>query len=69
VRVEDSEFVKIKKDIRECLRLFGLIIIEWICDDDLLKFVNNMIVEKEFINFFKDIKCKFKNLFLLLKNI
>jgi len=43
--------------------------IEWICDDDLLKYVNDVIVVREFKNYFKGVKCKFINLFLLLKNI
>jgi len=43
--------------------------IEWICNDDLLKFVSDMIVGRKIINYFKDVKCKFTNLSLLLKNI
>jgi len=43
--------------------------IEWISDDGLLKSVSDVIVGKEFIKFFKDIKCMFTNLPLLLKNI
>jgi len=41
--------------------------IEWICEDDLLKFVSDVM--REFINYFKSVKCKFKNLSLLLENI
>ena len=52
------------KNIRDCLD-WGMI--EWICEDDLLKFVSDVIVEREFRNYFKDVKCKFTNLSLLLK--
>ena len=38
-----------------------------ICENGLLRFVSNMIVRREFINFFKSVKCKFTNLLFLLK--
>jgi len=40
-----------------------------ICVDGLLKFVSDVIVTREFRNYFKCVKCKFTNLPLLLKNI
>jgi len=41
--------------------------IKWICEDGLLRFVRNVIVRREFLNFFKCVNCKFTNLSFLLK--
>ena len=30
---------------------------EWVCEDGLLKFVNDVIVGRKFIIFFKGVKC------------
>jgi len=43
--------------------------IKWIWDDDLLKFVSDVIIERRFKNYFKNVKYMFTNLSLLLKNI
>ena len=43
--------------------------IKWIYEDDLWKFVSDVIVAKEFRNYFKDVKCKLTNLPLLQQNI
>jgi len=42
---------------------------KWICEDDLLKFVSDVIVKREFRKYFKGVKGEFTNLSLLLKNI
>ena len=52
------------EDVLGCLD-WGMIVC--ICEDGLLKFVSDMIVEREFKKYFKDVKCKFTNLSLLLK--
>jgi len=61
-----SEFVRIRENMWDCLD-WGMI--EWICENDLFKFVIDMIVKKELENYFKGVIRKFTNLSLLLKNI
>ena len=46
------------EDVLGCLD-WGMIVC--ICEDGLLKFVSDMIVEREFKKYFKDVKCKFTN--------
>ena len=42
--------------------------IEWICENEILKFeICDVIVERKFKNYLKDIKCKLIYLSLLLK--
>ena len=55
----ESGFVRIKEE------MWGYLdwkMIEWICKDDLLNFVSDVIVGREVRNYFKDVKCKFTNL-------
>ena len=41
--------------------------LEWICEESLLKFVSDMMVVNEFLIFLKCVRCKFINLSLSLK--
>jgi len=59
-------FVRIRAEVLACLDC-GMI--EYICENSLLKFVSDVIVERKFRKYFKGIKCKFTNLSSLLKNI
>jgi len=62
-----------KKWICENLKMCEIVLdwemLQWICQDDLLKFVNDLIIGRKFKNYFKNIKCKFITLSLLLKNL
>jgi len=43
--------------------------LEWIYEKNLLNFMSDVMVERYFLIFLKDLKCKFTNLSLYLKNL
>ena len=61
-----KELDKKCEDVWNCLDWENL---DWICKDNLLEFVSDRLVGKEFWNYFKSIRCKCTNLPLLLKSI
>jgi len=69
VEREEIEFVKIREDVWGNVKLFGLKNDKMDLWGWFIKIVSDVIVEREFRNYFKGVKRKFTNLSLLLKKL